>query len=82
MKLTGDKNQCSGCKEYFNSSRAFDKHRTGSYGVALPIVKGHPQTYSPAKRRCRTIAEMIAKGMVVSTKGFWLSKPMSKGLHK
>ena len=31
MKLTGDRNQCQACKEYFNSTHAFDKHRTGDF---------------------------------------------------
>ena len=46
--LRGDRNQCQGCKEYFNSTGAFEKHRTGKYGV---------------DRRCKTPEEMIEKGL-------------------
>ena len=48
MKLTSDRNQCQGCKAYFNSATAFDKHRFGQHGV---------------DRRCLTEPEMLAKGM-------------------
>lgn len=61
MKLSGTRNQCSGCKEYFNSNTAFDKHRTGKHGV---------------DRRCRTPDEMMAKGMLLNAQGFWISEPM------
>ena len=57
-KLSGDRNQCQGCKEYFNSTFAFDKHRTGEHGVS---------------RRCLTPVEMTAKGMAVNAWGFWVS---------
>ena len=59
MKLTGDKNQCGGCGEYFNSTVAHTKHRTGKYGV---------------NRHCRTPEEMLAKGMLKNAKGFWITK--------
>lgn len=61
MKLRGDRNQCQGCGEYFNSTSAFDKHRVGDFGV---------------DRRCITNAEMQAKGMVKTDSGFWIGKPM------
>lgn len=63
MRLTGDKNQCSGCKELFNSTAAFDKHRTGKFGV---------------DRRCRTEVEMRASGMVKRESGFWVSSANPK----
>lgn len=59
MKLTGQRNQCQGCKEYFRSNYAFDKHRTGLH------CKG--------TRRCLTPEEMLAKGMVKNAAGFWVS---------
>lgn len=62
MKLTGDRNQCQGCKEYFNSTAAFDKHRAGQHGV---------------DRRCLTPAEMLAKGMAQNSAGFWVGEPMT-----
>ena len=61
MKLTGDRNQCRGCKEYFNSSAAFDKHRTGQHGV---------------DRRCMTEAEMFGKGMELNAAGYWVGSRM------
>lgn len=61
FKLTGDRNQCPGCCHYFNSSRAFDKHRTGQHGV---------------DRRCRTPKEMIDVGMLVNKDSFWISEAM------
>ena len=56
--LTGDQNQCPGCGEYFNSTYAFDRHRTGRFGV---------------DRRCMTIDEMTARGMSMNKAGFWIS---------
>lgn len=56
-KLRGDHCQCGACGHYFNSTYAFDKHRTGDWTT----------------RRCLTAAEMQAKGMVISATGWWLS---------
>jgi hypothetical protein len=68
MKLTGNRNQCQSCKEYFNSNTAFDKHRTGEHGF---------------KRRCRTPEEMTALGMSKNNAGFWITEkydgPIRKG---
>lgn len=58
--LTGQRNQCPGCGLYFNSNKAFDKHRTGKHGV---------------DRRCRTEQEMLDKGMALNNAGFWISEP-------
>ena len=59
MRLTGNRNQCQSCKQYFNSNTAFDKHRTGEHGY---------------KRRCRTPEEMTALGMLVNHAGFWITE--------
>lgn len=59
MKLTGSRNQCAGCREYFNSNTAFDMHRVGEHGV---------------NRRCMTKDEMTAKGMLVNHAGFWITE--------
>jgi hypothetical protein len=70
MKLTGQRNQCQSCKEYFNSNTAFDMHRTGKHGV---------------DRRCRTKEEMTDKGMCLNNAGFWVSEAMPqtlKDLHE
>ncbi len=66
-KLTGDRNQCAGCGEFFNSTTAFDKHRTGPFGRAS----------GPSQRRCMTPDEMRAIGMTRPHHGFWISEPMS-----
>ncbi|QBE66829.1 hypothetical protein [Pseudoduganella lutea] len=60
-QLNGDRNQCPGCGEYFNSSFAFDKHRTGDFGT---------------NRRCLTVPEMESKKMAKNTAGFWVSEKM------
>jgi hypothetical protein len=59
--LSGSRNQCQGCKEYFNSVGAFDKHRTGEYGK---------------NRRCKTKEEMEAGGMILRSDGFWIREKM------
>jgi len=64
MRLTGDRNQCQGCKVFFNSTAAFDKHREGPHG---------------AGRRCLSEAEMLAKGMAKNSAGFWVGSPMVAG---
>ena len=63
MKLSGTRNQCSGCDEYFNSNTAFEKHRTGKHGV---------------NRRCRTPDEMRSLGMFINIYGYWVSEAMNK----
>jgi len=59
MRLTGARNQCQGCKQYFNSNTAFEMHRTGEHGV---------------NRRCRTPEEMTALGMLINHAGFWITE--------
>lgn len=59
--LRGDRNQCQGCKRYFNSTAAFDKHRAGEHG---------------RNRCCLPVAEMQAKGMVLRDDGFWRGSAM------
>jgi hypothetical protein len=59
MKVTGQRNQCQTCKLYFNSNTAFDLHRTGKHGV---------------DRRCRTVNELIEKGMEINDAGFWVTE--------
>ena len=59
--LTGNRNQCQSCKQYFNSNTPFDKHRTGEYGV---------------NRRCRTPEEMLSLGMSLNADEFWVTEKM------
>jgi hypothetical protein len=63
MKLTGDRNQCPSCGLHFNSTAAFDKHRTGKFETG---------------RRCRTQDEMTGAGMALRADGFWVSAPNPK----
>ncbi|MCC2680847.1 MAG: hypothetical protein K0S36_411 [Nitrosospira multiformis] len=57
-RLTGDRNQCGACRQYFNSTTAFDKHRTGEFN-------GH--------RTCLSTDEMLARGFGKTSDGFWLA---------
>ena len=57
MKLTGSRCQCRACDEYFNSTFAFEKHRTGK----------------PDSRSCLTSNQMSDKGMVKNEALFWVS---------
>lgn len=65
--LRGDRNQCQGCNEYFNSTHAFEKHRVGEHGK---------------DRRCLTASEMEAKGMVLGIDGFWRGSAMPADVLK
>jgi hypothetical protein len=67
MKLSGDRNQCPGCGEFFNSTFAFDKHRTGAFGK---------------DRRCLTAEEMQDKGMGRNAAGFWISSAMPADIRE
>lgn len=64
MKLSGDRCRCCACGAHFNSTRAFDKHRRGDYGI---------------DRRCLTAAEMLARGMAQNATGFWVTSPRKMG---
>lgn len=59
MNLRGDHCQCVACREYFNSTAAFDKHRVGKFDT---------------NRRCLTVEEMRGKGMDKSARGFWVTQ--------
>jgi hypothetical protein len=59
IALRGDHNECPSCGKLFNSTLAFDKHRTGDFGK---------------DRRCRTTEEMVLSGMAESRSGFWVSR--------
>ena len=63
VRLAGDHNECAGCGELFNSTAAFDRHRTGSYGF-------HGKNVT---RRCLTVHEMLAKGMDKNATGWWVT---------
>jgi len=58
-RLTGNRCECGACHRRFNSVSAFDLHRTGVAGV---------------DRHCREPIEMLAIGMRVNEKGFWIER--------
>lgn len=60
--LKGNRCQCQGCYEYFNSVYAFDLHRTGPY----------------TDRKCLTPEEMGDLGMSLNGSGFWISETRSE----
>ncbi len=61
LSARSDRCQCRACREFFNSTYAFDRHRVGQYGI---------------DRRCPTIAEILSKGMAKNASGFWVAQPM------
>jgi hypothetical protein len=60
LPLTGNRTQCTACREYFNSANAFDKHRYGPYD---------------GNRQCLTPEQMTARGFVKNAGGYWMTKP-------
>jgi hypothetical protein len=76
LRQSNDNNLCPGCGERFRSVRAFDMHRTGSYGA-----RGPDGGYVPAQRRCKTPDEMQADGMQRNARGLWISKGLSLPLR-
>jgi len=77
MKLSGDRNQCPTCGEYFNSSAAFDKHRVGYF--SSPRQTDNGALLQP--RRCLSGGEMLSKGMA-KRNGFWITSPMPENLRQ
>ena len=63
MVLGSSRNQCGACRQYFNSVPAFDKHRTGKYGV---------------DRRCLNEEEMLSEKMAKNAAGFWTTGLMNQ----
>ena len=49
---------CSTCHQAFNSDSAFDKHRTGTFGV---------------DRRCMSATEMHESGMSLNSQNRWVA---------
>lgn len=62
-RLSGDRNQCPSCGLPFNSTAAFDKHRSG--------------TFTPPARVCLDPTVMLEMGMALNTSGFWVTRPRS-----
>ena len=55
------KSTCSACGEIFNSVKAFDAHRYGSF-----TDKAFP-------RSCRSKKGMLERGMTQNEKGWWIT---------
>lgn len=53
---------CSTCHEFFNSDKAFDKHRVGDFGSDTD------------PRRCMTVEEMSGAGMEINKDGYWITE--------
>jgi uncharacterized C2H2 Zn-finger protein len=70
VRLTGDRNECPGCGELFNSTSAFDRHRLGKHGIKE----------GPERRRCMSIEEIVARGMSKNAAGFWITEPFSRDI--
>jgi hypothetical protein len=59
-KLRGDHCHCRTCGEYFNSTKAFDKHRVSDGCMA-------------GTRRCRMAPQMLQSGMDRDEGGWWIT---------
>lgn len=57
--LGAQHNHCAACGEYFNSLKPFERHRIGEFGV---------------DRRCATVAEMLAMGMLKNAGDWWITE--------
>lgn len=66
--LRGDRCLCRACGQYFNSTAAFDKHRTGKYRQFTDL--------GPETRRCRTVEEMLQCGMSKNSADYWITSKM------
>jgi hypothetical protein len=60
LPVYSDRCRCPTCGEYFASTAAFDRHRTGDFG---------------SERRCRDEWEMIEAGMTRASAGHWITRP-------
>ncbi len=64
LQLTGTRNQCAACNQYFATTSAFERHRVGRHAKAGEW-KG--------TRRCLTVEEMKAKGFELREPGVWVT---------
>ena len=65
------KSVCRACTQTFTSVKAFDFHRTGSYGEPIYDQSGQIVGYTPHQRRCLSVEEMVTLGMTQNAKGWW-----------
>ena len=65
------KSVCRACTQTFTSVKAFDFHRTGSYGEPIYDKSGQIVGYTPHQRHCLSVEEMVALGMTQNARGWW-----------
>ncbi len=66
------KSFCRACDQTFVSVAAFDFHRVGRYGEAIYDGNSHRVIgYTPHQRRCLSVEEMVALGMMRNAKDWW-----------
>src|SRR5579872_4503991 len=74
--LMASKNSCGKCTLVFGSIGAFDKHRIGSHGEGIyapdDVKRKNPIAYTKPTRRCMTLDEIMASGMVQNKRGWWI----------
>ena len=56
-RLSGQRNQCGACGQYFARTAGFTQHRTGSF--------------TDDTRRCLSVSEMQERGFQLDVSGFW-----------
>ena len=66
--LSGDRNQCPTCGDFFASTYAFDKHRYGKFGG------------NGKHRKCLTAVEMTEQGFARNEWYYWVSQKNPKHL--
>jgi hypothetical protein len=66
-----DRCRCAACGAYFNSTRAFERHRVGPY-------RQFNDPPDAPDRRCLSEAEMTARGMAKNRTGFWVGRPSNR----
>lgn len=55
---------CPECHETFGGTHTGDLHRAGPHGVAV----------GTNRRRCLTLAELEAKGLVQNSRSYWIRR--------
>jgi hypothetical protein len=65
LRLTGARCRCAACRDFFNSTSSFDRHRVGNW------------TERGSHRRCLSAQEMIERGWKRNTAGFWIERQRS-----
>jgi len=80
------KSTCVACGEVFKSTAGFDKHRAGGFEEPIYEPRATGKTlkvvgYTPHSRRCMTVTEMLAAGMLKNDKGWWITSAYEQSAH-